>query len=232
MLFIRYITYFVAIALVMALLTRLEISFPGALRLQTFAGPADVIGTSEYSPVEIIQSLILVICGSLLGWTAKHCPSQRPVAILFVGVALAFLLRENDYFLDTYVADNFWQVMTAIVSALVIVYCYRQWRRLRIAWFRVWPSPGLALYFAGAVIVFAGATFIGHEPFWQAVQGEHYQRVVKLAAEELIEFIGYALWLVGTVEYTYQARAIMQQEPQTVAAKRRAARHPKSEGRY
>ena len=50
--------------------------------------------------------------------------------------------------------------------------------------------------------------------------------------EELIEFIGYALWLVGTVEYTFQARVIMQQEPQTVVAKRRAARLPKSGGRY
>ena len=72
MLFIRYITYFTAIALVTALLTRLEISFPGALRLQTFAGPGDALGTSEYSPVEIIQLLILVICGSLLAWTARQ----------------------------------------------------------------------------------------------------------------------------------------------------------------
>jgi hypothetical protein len=232
MLLIRYITYFIAIALVTALLTRLEIAFPGALRLQTFAGPGDALGTSEYSPLEIIQSLILLVCGLLLVWTARHCPSQRPVAVGFAGVALIFLLRETDFLLDAWVADNFWQVMMAIVSAFLIVYCYRHWRRFRIAWFRVWPSPGLALYFAGAVVVFAGATFIGHEPFWQAVQGDNYQRIVKLAVEELIEFIGYTLWLVGTIEYTYQSRAIARQEPQTVVAKRRAGRHPKSEGRY
>lgn len=232
MLLLRYITYFIAIALFTALLVHLEISFPGALRLQEFAGPADTLGTSEYSPVEVVQLLVLVICGLLLAWVARNCASQRPVAILFSGVALAFLVRELDYFLDLYVADNFWQVMLAVVCALVIVYCYRHWRRLRIAWFRVWPSPGLTLYFAGAVVVVIGATFIGHEPFWQAVLGEDYRRVVKLAVEELIEFIGYALWLVGTVEYTFQARVIMQQEPQTVVAKRRAARLPKSGGRY
>lgn len=232
MLLLRYITYFIAIALFTALLVHLEISFPGALRLQEFAGPADTLGTSEYSPVEVVQLLVLVICGLLLAWVARNCASQRPVAILFSGVALAFLVRELDYFLDLYVADNFWQVMLAIICALVIVYCYRHWRRLRIAWFRVWPSPGLTLYFAGAVVVVIGATFIGHEPFWQAVLGEDYRRVVKLAVEELIEFIGYALWLVGTVEYTFQARVIMQQEPQTVVAKRRAARLPKSGGRY
>lgn len=232
MLLIRYITYFVVVAFVTFLLTRLEMTFPGALRLQTFSGPGDMLGTSEYSPIEIIQSLILIVCGSLLAWTARHCPSQRPVAILFGGLALVFLLRELDYFLDTYIADNFWQVMMGIVVALVIVYCYRNWRRFRVAWFRVWPSPGLTLFFAGAIVVVACTTFIGHEAFWQALLADKYQRLVKLAVEELIEYIGYTLWMIGTIEYTYQARAITRQEPQTVVAKRRAGRQPKSEGRF
>ncbi|MDH4049608.1 MAG: hypothetical protein OEV63_15930 [Gammaproteobacteria bacterium] len=232
MLLIRYICYFLAVALVTFLLTRLEISFPGALRFYVVTDPADVLGTSEFSPIEIIQLLILLVCGTLLGWTARHHSSQRPVAMLFAGLALIFLLRELDYFLDTYVAENFWQVMTAIVASWLIVYCYRHWRRFRIAWFRVWPSPGLTLYFAGAIVVFACATFIGHEPFWQAMLGNDYLRIIKLAVEELTEFIGYTLWLIGTIEYTYQARAIAQHEPQTAVAKRRAGRHPKSEGRF
>jgi hypothetical protein len=232
MVLIRYITYFVAVAVVTYLLTLLEIASPGALRLQTFSGPGDVLGTSEYSPIETIQSLILIACGSLLAWTARHCPPQRPIAIMFGGLALIFLLRELDYFLDTYIADNFWQVMTGVVLALIIVYCYRNWRRLRIAWFRVWPSPGLTLFFAGAIVVFACTTFLGHEPFWQAVLGEQYQRLVKLTVEELIEYTGYTLWMIGTIEYTYQARAITRQEPQTVVAKRRAGRQPKSGGRF
>jgi hypothetical protein len=49
---------------------------------------------------------------------------------------------------------------------------------------------------------------------------------------ELTEFAGYALWLIGTIEYSYQSFAIAKQEPQTVVAKRRAGRHPKSDGRF
>jgi len=232
MLLFRYITYFIGIALVILLLTWLEISSPGALKLQVITSATDPAGTSEYSPVEIIQTLILVICGSLLAWTARYCPSQRPIAILFAGAALIFLLRELGFFLDTFVVTNSWQVMIAIVAALVIVYCYRHWRRFRLAWFRVWPSPGLTLYFAGAIVMFACVPLIAREAFWQSLLGDGYQHIVHFAAQEMMQLIGYSLWLVGTIEYVYQARAIALQEPQTVAAKRRAGRHPKSEGRF
>ena len=96
----------------------------------------------------------------------------------------------------------------------------------------MWPSPGLTLLFAGATINFAFVQIVGHEPLWMAILGDDYQRVVKLAVEEFIELSGYFLWMIGTIEYTYQAKAIAFREPQPVAAKQRARRLPKSEGRY
>ena len=229
---IRYLLYFLGIGLFTWLLTALEISSPGSLKLQLYTDAGDTLGTSEYSPVEIIQPGILVICGLLYAWVAANCPSQRPIAFIFGGMALIFAIRELDYFLDRLVADNFWQVLIGIIASLVIAYGYRQRRRFRIAWLRVWPSPGLTLLFAGATIIFAFVQFVGHEPFWVAVLGSDYQRVVKLAVEEFIELSGYFLWLIGTIEYTYQAKAIAFREPQPVAAKRRASRLPKSEGRF
>ena len=229
---LRYVIYFLGIALFTWLLTMLEITSPGSLKFLVIAEPGDALGTSEYSPVELIQPGILGICGLLYAWVAKYCPSQRPIAFLFGGMALAFLIRECDYFLDRYVADNFWQMLMGVVCALVIVYTYRHRRRFRIAWLRMWPSPGLTLLFAGAVIIFAYVRIIGNEPLWASIMGENYQRVVKLAIEEFIELLGYFLWLIGTIEYTYQARAIALREPQPVAAKRRAGRFPKSEGRF
>lgn len=229
---IRYALYFVGIALVTWLLTQLEILSPGGLMLQTYSNPEDQLGTSEYSPVEIIQPGILVICGLLYAWVARYCPSQRPIAFLFGGLALAFAIRELDFFLDRLIADNFWQMPIAIIAALLIAYTYRQRRRFRIAWLRVWPSPGLTLLFAGAIIMFVFSLLVGHEPLWQAILGENYHRIVKLAVEEFIELSAYSLWLIGTIEYTYQARAIAFREPQPVAAKRRASRFPRSQGRF
>lgn len=229
---IRYACYFLGTGLLTWALAMLEISSPGSLRLQVFMHADDVLGTSEFSPIEMLQSGILVICGLLYAWVAQNCPSQRPIAFLFGGMALAITIRELDYFLDRYIADNFWQVVLGVVVALVIAYTVRQRRRFRIAWLRMWPSPGLTLLFAGAIIIFVFVQIVGHEPLWQAILGEHYQRIVKLAVEEFIELSGYFLWLIGTIEYMFQARAIAMREPQHAAQKRRESRRPRSGGRF
>jgi len=65
---------------------------------------------------------------------------------------------------------------------------------------------------------------VGHEPLWKSILGDDYQRIAKLAVEEFIELLGYLLWLIGTIEYTYEARAIAYREPQTAAQRRRQKR--------
>ncbi len=231
MVLIRYILYFAGVLLLTGLLVQMEILWPGSLKLHVVP-PGATLGTSEYSPIELMQPIILAVCGLLYAWVARHCPSQRPVAFMFGALALVFIIRELDYFLDRWIADNFWQAAFAVTAALIITYTYRHWRRFRIAWLRVWPSPGIALLFAGACIHFAFVRFVGHEPLWVAILGDGYQRVIKLALEEFIELMGYVLWLIGTIEYTYQARAIAYREPQPAVARRRAGRKPKPEGRF
>jgi len=232
MAWIRYIAYFVAITFVTWSLTQLELSSPGSLNLHIVLSATDVYGTSEFSPVEMIQAIILGTCGIIMGWVAMYCPSQRPIAFGLGGLALACLIRELDYFLDRYVADNFWQVLVAIVGALIIVYVYRHRRRLRIALARIWPSPGLTLLFSGAVVLFPYSLLVGHEALWMSILGDNYQRVTKLAVEEFIELVGYFLWMIGTIEYAFQARAIAYREPQPAAQRRRQKRRHDREGRF
>ena len=228
----RYLVYFIAIAFITWALTQMEISSPGSLKLHIVLSDSDVFGTSEFSPFEIIQAIILAACGAIMGWVARYCPSQRPIAFGFGGMALAFLIRELDYFLDRYVADNLWQVLIAIVGALLIAYTYRHRRRLKIGLARIWPSPGLTFLFAGAVILFAFVRLVGHEPLWMSILGDAYQRIIKLAIEEFIELMGYFLWMIGTVEYALQARAIAYREPQPAAQRRRQKRRHNAEGTY
>ena len=80
MAWIRYPIYFVAIALVTWGLTQLELSSPGSLKLHILLSDTDVYGTSEFSPVEIIQAIILFACGVIMAWVARYCPSQRQLA--------------------------------------------------------------------------------------------------------------------------------------------------------
>ena len=228
----RYVLYFISIAFVTWALTQMEIASPGSLKLHVVVSESDIYGTSEFSPVEIIQAIILGICGLIMLWVARYCPSQRPIAFGFGGLALVFLIRESDYFLDRFIADNLWQVLVAIIGSLLIAYTYRHRKRLTIALARIWPSPGLTLLFAGAVILFAFAPLVGHEPLWQSILGDAYQRVIKLAIEEVIELMGYYLWMIGTIEYAFQARAIAYRAPQPAARRKRDKRRRKSKGTF
>lgn len=229
---IRYLAYFVAIAFITWALTQMELASPGSLKLHVVLNESDQFGTSEYSPVEIIQAIILGSCGVIMGWVAKNCPTQREIAIPFGGLALVFLIRELDYFLDLFIADNFWQVLIAILGSLIIVYVFRNKKRMSISLARIWPSPGLTLLFAGAVILFAFVRLVGHEPLWMSILNDDYRRVIKLAVEEFIELVGYFLWMVGTIEYAFQARAITISEPQPAARRRRDKRRHDSEGSF
>ena len=229
---LRYFLYFIVIAFITWALTQMEIASPGSLKLHVLLSDSDHFGTSEFSPVEIIQSIILAVCGVIMGWVARYCPTQRPVAIPFAGMALAFLVRELDYFLDRFIIDSLWQVMIVVIAALVIVYTFRNRKRLKIALARIWPSSGLTLLFAGAVILFAYVRFVGHEPLWTSILDEDYRRVIKLAVEEFIELMGYFLWMIGTIEYAFQARAIAMAEPQPAARRLRAKRRHDAEVRF
>jgi len=228
----RYLVYFVTVAFVTWALAQMEIASPGSLKLHVVPSPTDIYGTSEYSPVEIIQAIILAVCGVIMAWVARYCPSQRPIAFTFGGMALIFLIRECDYFLDRFVADNLWQVLVAVFSALLIAYVFRHVKRLQIGLARVWPSPGLTFLFAGALVLFAFIPLVGHEPLWQSILGVEYQRVIKLAIEEFIELMGYYLWMIGTIEYAFQARAIAYRAPLPAAQRRRQQRRRRSKGKF
>ena len=62
--------------------------------------------------------------------------------------------------------------------------------------------------------------------------GDAYQRIIKLAIEEFIELMGYFLWIIGTVEYAFQARAIAYREPQPAARRLRDKRRQNSSGSF
>jgi hypothetical protein len=73
---------------------------------------------------------------------------------------------------------------------------------------------------------------VGHEPLWQSILGVEYKRVIKLAIEEFIELMGYYLWMIGTIEYAFQARVIAYRVPQPAARRRRQQRRRPPTGKF
>lgn len=204
MIFWRLSAYVVLLAAMLGALVVSEVQWPGSLRLHVETPFAPTHGTSEYSAVEWLQLLMLAVIAALASICVRLQAQHRALAYLMLSLAVIAAIRELDFFLDSYLIDNSWQVLVALLLVGVAVYQYRHWKPLLVAWRRAAPSVGIALMLAGLAVLLVFAALFGHERFWQSLLGEHYRRVVKLAAEEVTELLGYWLWLVGQFEYLLQ----------------------------
>ncbi len=204
---IRMAAYATVLAVIMLILIYGQIGGSEGLRLLVASDMAPTLGTSEFSAVEWLQvAMLALIIG--LGWRCSRLLRQhRVLAYLMMSVAAVALIRELDLFLDYYLVDHAWQVIVALMLVGVFVYQYRNRRALGLAYQRAMPSPGIAMMLAGIVVLLVFANLFGHEPFWQSLAGDGYRRVIKIAAEELVELLGYWLWLAGQLEFTLDCRA-------------------------
>lgn len=200
---LRYLFYAVVAAAIASALLWSALRWPGGSLLNFVVDSADTLGTTEFSPVEQLQNLLLLIYGGIFAWVAARDRLRRPLAIGFVALFLVGFIRELDYFLDRYLVDNLWQVLCVIVLAPTSVYIYRHRKRFLLGWHRTWPSTGLAIVIAGIVLLAPYTQIASNETFWQAIMGDSYARVAKLAAEELMELGAYLLIGAGIMEFLY-----------------------------
>lgn len=199
---LRYFGYALAVATITALLILWADRAPGGLQFDRQVSGISA-RTSEFSPVEVLQNLLLVACGSILLWVAWHDRLRRPMMITLTALMATCLVRELDFFLDFYLIDNLWQVLCALLIAFSLVYGVRNRERFGQGWRRSWPSAGMAMILVGFILLIPFAQLIGHEALWRAVLGDGYIRVVKVAVEELLELGAYLIITIGTVEFVY-----------------------------
>jgi hypothetical protein len=200
--FYRYFIYALVVTVGTLVIMVMARRMPGGLYFeQTVDGMG--LPTSEFSPVEMLQNLMLLFCAGSFAWIAGRDRLRRPMALGFCALFLACLIRELDFFLDFYLVDNLWQVLCALLLSVALVYVVRQRHRFAQGWRRSWPSAGLAMIIGGFILLIPFAQLIGHEALWQEIMGESYVRVVKVAAEELFELGAYVMITMGSVEFLY-----------------------------
>jgi hypothetical protein len=197
---LRYLAYALGVSVGTILIMFLGSRLPGGLQ---FGREVSGMVTSELSPVELLQNLLLIFCAGTFGWIAVRDRLRRPMAVGFSMLFIIFLIRELDFFLDVYLLDNLWQVLCAVLLSVVVVYGVRNHYRYAQGWRRSWPSAGLALIIGGMILLVPFAQLIGHGAMWQIILGDDYVRVVKVAAEELVELGAYAIITIGTIEFLY-----------------------------
>jgi hypothetical protein len=199
---IRYLGYALIVMVITTALLSLAYWSPGSMRFDHYVPDLNVV-TSEFSPVEVLQNILLLWSAAAFGWIALRDRLRRPLAIVFVALFATFLVRELDFFLDFYLIDNLWQVLGAIILSVALVYVGRDRERLEQAWRRSWPSAGLAMIFGGLILLIPYAQIIGHEPLWQSVMGDNFVRVVKVIVEEFVELGAYGIIAIGSAEFLY-----------------------------
>lgn len=161
---------------------------------------------SEYGFTELAQTAVLALASVLLLYTRQVLNVLPTVSLLMFGFVFASLIREQDYFLDTWVARHTWKVLVALVIVPVLYWVIRERQHFAAEFANYANSFSFGLFAAGVLTTFVFSRLYGRSDFWEAVLQEHYVRTFKDAAEEVVELLGYALILIAVIELTLLAR--------------------------
>jgi hypothetical protein len=161
---------------------------------------------SEHGFTELAQSALLATASALLLYTRQVLKSLPTVTLLMFAFTFSSLIREQDYWLDTWVADHTWKVLVTLVIVPILYWVIRERRRFVAEFVHYSNSFSFGLFAAGVLTTYVFSRLYGRQDFWMAVMEEHYVRTFKDAAEEVVELLGYALILIAAIELTLLAR--------------------------
>ncbi|MDR5873475.1 hypothetical protein LPL18_012930 [Halomonas sp. CUBES01] len=163
---------------------------------------------SELGFTELTQTLTLAVsCGLLL--YVRHILKVWPtVTLLLLAFIGASLVREQDAFLDQYIADDTWQIIVALIVVPSLAWVVMQRRRFLDEFAHYSNSFSFGLFTAGVLTTYIFSRLYGRQDFWRAVLQDHFVREFKDVAEEVVELLGYSLILVAMIELMLLARRV------------------------
>ncbi|CAM3922904.1 hypothetical protein VRRI112168_06500 [Vreelandella rituensis] len=161
---------------------------------------------SEWGFTEFTQTLFLASSCVLLLYIRQGLKVWPNVTLLILAFLAASLVREQDAFLDTYVADNTWKVLVALIILPSLYWVGRNWHRFLDEFSYFGNSLSFGLFMAGLLVTYVFSRLYGRQDFWRAVLEDDYVRDFKNVAEEVVELMGYALILIAVIELLIMAR--------------------------
>ncbi|XKH59599.1 hypothetical protein LG290_13095 [Halomonas sediminis] len=161
---------------------------------------------SEWGFTEFTQTLFLVSSCALLLYIRQGLKVWPNVTLLMLAFLAASLVREQDAFLDTYVADNTWKVLVAFIILPSLYWVGRNRHRFLDEFTYFGNSLSFGLFMSGLLVTYVFSRLYGRQDFWRAVLEDDYVRDFKNVAEEVVELMGYALILIAVIELLIMAR--------------------------
>ena len=124
-------------------------------------------------------------------------------------------MREQDHFLDNYVADNTWKVLVALIIFPALFWVVKQRNRFLVEFAHYSNTFAFGLFTAGVLTTYIFSRLYGRQEFWQLILEDSYSGTFKSVAEEVVELLGYSLILIATLELLLLARRIYKTQRQT-----------------
>tara|TARA_R110000850_G_scaffold245015_1_gene369845 strand:- start:720 stop:1367 length:648 start_codon:yes stop_codon:yes gene_type:complete len=163
---------------------------------------------SELGFTEFTQTLVLATCCAMLFYIRQVLKVWPTVTLLLLAFVAASLVREQDHFLDNYVAENTWKVLVALIILPTLFWVVKQRQHFLAEFVHYSNTFAFGLFTAGVLTTYIFSRLYGRQEFWLAVLKDSFTREFKDVAEEIIELLGYGLILIATLELLLLARRI------------------------
>lgn len=192
--FIRFSFYFFGIAVCVFLVLRLLIQFGFQILLK------------DNNIIEWTEFFWLFVSSIFLFLSARSTGAFRTLyGILWIFPVVAGI-RELDVVFDQ-IFHGAWAVPAGFLYALILYRGYVNFPGLKKETLRFVHTQQIVFLGLGLFVVVFIAQFMGQKVLWHAMLGQSYQRIIGRFVEEFLEFFGYILILVGSVECYLDARA-------------------------
>jgi hypothetical protein len=163
---------------------------------------------SELGFTEFTQTLVLATCCAMLIYIRQVLKVWPTVTLLLLGFVAASLVREQDHFLDTYVAEHTWKALVALIVLPTLFLVIKHRQRFLDEFADYSNTFAFGLFTAGVLTTYIFSRLYGRQEFWQAVLEDSYSGTFKSVAEEVVELLGYSLILIATLELLLLARRV------------------------
>ncbi len=163
---------------------------------------------TELGFTEFTQTLVLATCCAMLVYIRQVLKVWPTVTLLLLAFLAASLVREQDHFLDSYVAHNTWKALVALIIIPTLVWVVKQRHRFLDEFAYYSNTFSFGLFTAGVLTTYIFSRLYGRQEFWQTILEDSYVRNFKNIAEEVVELLGYSLILIATLELLLLARRV------------------------
>lgn len=165
---------------------------------------------TELGFTEFTQSLVLAICCGMLLYIRQVLKVWPTVTLLLLAFLAASLVREQDHFLDSYIAQHTWKVLVALIIVPTLVYVVKRRQRFLDEFVYYSNTFAFGLFTAGVLTNYIFSRLFGRASLWEAILADRYMREFKNTIEEAVELLGYSLILIGTLELLLLAQRVNQ----------------------